>query len=465
MSTYNRYKESNVYDSDDISDHLYRSDGAGSHFKNKCVRVLPSSYFPPDASARRFTLHYLGHFADVMELLNCSWDVGSAVSFRELANQSNWLLISAQVGCPGHGKGPWDGLAGTIKRTLRELIVERELNLRNEYEVFEQIRDFFDTEDWRADHQDYKISRMNVMWLSEADVPRPPKNSVNVNRVSHREYAIGVRSLFGFTVSHYCPAADGPANRGALGSTGLLLQRFSCGCPPCTRFDMCNDANVDGSADYDCARQCTDCHYPQRRSLCTLNRQDNVGVAAQKKAAARALEASLDNLDVGDFVAFETGDFRRLGTQGGGAKHSFNIGRVVPFDDDHDDTVDFDDDDEAVVGVAAKAGSRTTEQQEHRKGDRLVKLRLFDRYVRNEPLTFQQTRHVYLLNVKKSFVKAVAASQLTEMANPFQEPSEEDPRLSHLEVLAQSQQWTPTFKMSTELSTEIEQLAGARRRS
>lgn len=350
---------------------------------------------------------------------------------------------------------------------LRELIVEKELNLRNEYEVFEQIRDYFDTEDWRAAHQEYKISRMNVTWLPENEVPRPPKNSVQINKVLHREYSLGVRSLFGFTVAHYHAADDGPANRGALGSTGLLSQRFSCGCPPCTAREYLDDANVDGSADSDCARQCTNCHYPQRRSLCILNRQDNVGVAAQKKAAARALEASLTDLDVGDFVAFETGDFRRLEKDGGGAKHSFNIGRVVPFDDDHDDAVDVDDDDEAVVvGVAAKSGSRSAEQQQFRKGDKLIKLRLFDRFVRNEPLTFQQTRHVYLLNAKKSFLTALAASQLTEMANPFeQEPSEKDPRLSQLEVLAQSQQWMPTFKMSAQLNMEIEQIAGAKRRS
>lgn len=342
-------------------------------------------------------------------------------------------------------------MAGTIKRKLRELIVEKELNLRNEFEVFKVIKGYFDSPNWRASHRDYKISRMNVTWLPESEVNRPPKKSVEVNLVRHHELSLGVRSLFSYAVAYYRPS-NGPANKGAFGSTGLLLQRSSCGCPPCTTFEVLDEANrVDGAADT--VFQCASCHFPQRRSLCVLNRQDNVGVAAQKKAAQQALETALKTLDVGDFVAFATGDFRRTEQDGGGAKYSFNIGRVMPFDKNDDDEV-------VVVGEAAKAGRRSELQQEHRKGDTLVRLRTFDRFVRKESRTFQQTRHVYLLNLKKSFLMAVAASELTEMAKPFEGKDEKDLTVSELEALAH---WTPTFEMSTALNTEIEQIALARR--
>ena len=56
----------------EFSEHLIRSDGAGSHFKN------------------RFTLRFITDYMKTMRLGRVSWCFGA----------------------PGHGKGPWDGLAG-----------------------------------------------------------------------------------------------------------------------------------------------------------------------------------------------------------------------------------------------------------------------------------------------------------------------------------------------------------------
>ena len=88
------------------------SDGAASHFK------------------QRFSIHFLKTFAKSSNLEAISWDFGA----------------------PGHGKGPWDGLAGTIKRTMRNRIFELELTLENAHEVFEHIKEYFGTETW-AQHQ------------------------------------------------------------------------------------------------------------------------------------------------------------------------------------------------------------------------------------------------------------------------------------------------------------------------
>lgn len=122
-------------------------------------------------------------------------------------------LLAFRTG-PGHGKGPWDGLAGTIKRTLRGLILEKELNLRNEKEVYEEIKKYFGAEKWAKDHENNKISRMNVMWLDTTDIFRPSKNSVKITKIQHRQLGIGVRSLFSYAVQNYNPVRDGSVYRG-----------------------------------------------------------------------------------------------------------------------------------------------------------------------------------------------------------------------------------------------------------
>jgi len=302
----------------------------------------------------------------------------------------NKLRTSWDAGCPGHGKGPWDGLAGTIKSTLRWLILDRELNLQNEYDVHREIRDYFGTEMWHSEHEKSKIKQMNVMWLGKAQVYRPVANSVVVNRIVHREYGIGVRALFGFVVAYYNKAGDS-SDRGALGVTGLLLQRFSCGCPPCVSLDF-----VDCVGDDQLLSRT--CHFPLKRSLCPLKREDNVGVAAQKKASQQRTKDALEAIAVGDFFAFETGDYRRKKKDGGGSTHAFSIGRVLPQEG------------EACV-VAQRRGSRSGEQQEYRKGNKLVKLQLHDRQEKN-PRTFQRADRIYLLNASKSLLKVVAATDL-----------------------------------------------------
>ena len=62
-----------------LSDHLIRSDGAGSHFKNK------------------YTFHYLGAYKSDNSLGHVSWDIG----------------------CPGHGKGEVDDTRRCLRCSLR----------------------------------------------------------------------------------------------------------------------------------------------------------------------------------------------------------------------------------------------------------------------------------------------------------------------------------------------------------
>ena len=78
-----------------ILEHLIRSDGAGSHFKNK------------------YTMIFFGKYKDSGGLERAVWCIG----------------------CPGHGKGAWDGLAGMIKQWLRQMILDKHLLLKEAIEV------------------------------------------------------------------------------------------------------------------------------------------------------------------------------------------------------------------------------------------------------------------------------------------------------------------------------------------
>ena len=315
------------------------------------------------------------------------------------------------------------------------MIVEKELNLRNEYEVFEQIKELFGTEKWAKDHQDNKISRMNVMWIDTKDITRPPVNSVKITRILHREYRLGVRLLFSYAVQYY-NRVNGRKDKGALGVTGINSQRFSCGCPPCANFEFLRPSDEN---------QCVACHFPQRRDVIPLRREDNIGVAAQKIAARQKVDQELDNLKDGDFVAFETGDYRIAQKDGGGSKHGFNVGRIISKFSDT-----------AYIVAEKTCRKATMLQQDCSKGHRLIKLRL---YKRNEtdPLTFEYNadRDAYWLNATKSFLGPV---DLEELANPYAKPkgSTENLTLSQLEDFAMWQNWKPKFKMTVELESSLE---------
>jgi hypothetical protein len=135
---------------------MLRSDGAASHFK------------------QRFSIHFLKAFAKSSNLEAISWDFGA----------------------PGHGKGPWDGLAGTIKRNR---IFELELTLVNAHEVFKHIHEYFGTETW-AQHQKKtrgsKIKDMTVTWLPKDVVNHTP--GYDVGAVICPETRIGTRLAFCF---------------------------------------------------------------------------------------------------------------------------------------------------------------------------------------------------------------------------------------------------------------------------
>ena len=76
-----------------------------------------------------------------------------------------------------------------------------------------------------------------------------------------------------------------------------------------------------------------------------------------------------ESLNVGDFVALETGDYRRTQREGGGSTHAFLLARVM---------------EQRGSGgkgyvVADDRATRTHDNEEYRPGDPVVLVRLFDR--------------------------------------------------------------------------------------
>lgn len=183
-----------------ILEHFIRSDGAGSHFKNK------------------YTMNFLGKYKDSAGLKRAVWCIG----------------------CPGHGKGAWDGLAGMIKQWLRQMILDKQLLLKEAIEVskksttrtpvcnnthslmqvYRVLKTHFGSSQWREAHASSTISVMNIMYLSEKEITDAEvrKAPFSFDCTSIRAHGRGCRDLFSF--------------RGVR--TSCLSSRvFSCWCMPC----------------------------------------------------------------------------------------------------------------------------------------------------------------------------------------------------------------------------------------
>ena len=308
----------------------------------------------------------------------------------------------------------------------------------DEKEVFEEIRSYFGTEEWAKEHEDNKISRMNVMWVDTKGIVRPSANSVSVNRVLHRELKIGTRSLFSYATGYYNPVTGEGVDQD--GTSGIILQRNSCGCVPYVNFDFCRNGSS-SEFDYDNV-QCMKCHFPQLRDCIPLTRTSSKGVAARRIAARKKAAEELDNLKDGDFIAFETGDYAKKQKDGGGSTHGFGVGRLI---------MKLGDD---PYFVAKNGGARSRTQQKHSAGDRLLKLRLYERS-ETKQRTFTYSERVYFLNASvKTYLGKV---ELEEIPNPHNKPSGlyRNLTVSQLDDLALWKAWTPKFTISRQLESSL----------
>ena len=261
--------------------------------------------------------------------------------------------------------GPWDGLAGFIKRTLRRRIIDGGLVLQDERDVFREIQKLCGELKCEG-----KVDYWNVDWLESSDITRPVANATDITKVFHRELKMGLRKLFHFSVGEHAPATA---------VTSLILQQFTCGCSKCANFEFDSTYQVE---------HCT--AHKQLCGICHLKREDNRGVVAKR---AKDLQASLElarKLPIGDIVALETGDFRRTQREGGGSQHGFLLARVLQQEERGE---------RKAYRVAGDRAMRTFENEAYRQGDVIILLRLLDRDDGdNTGLTFKDSSRIYLLN-------------------------------------------------------------------
>ena len=88
--------------------------------------------------------------------------------------------IWIDFGCPGHGKGPWDGMGAVMKQQLtRDLTNGRILTesgyIRNPKEVAEHLRNRFQTEEWKAAHKDKSIHEIIVTYSDHGQIVERPR--------------------------------------------------------------------------------------------------------------------------------------------------------------------------------------------------------------------------------------------------------------------------------------------------
>ena len=156
-------------------------------------------------------------------------------------------------------------------------------------------------------------------------------------------------------------------------TTALFLQQFTCGCRAC--ISSCRRDNA----------QIGDCACEQGNGECTLDKRVQTGVAAQAKVRKEQALERARSLAVGDMIALETGDHRRLQREGGGTEHAFLVARVVARNGG------------GAYSIADDRAMRTNENEEYRVGDGLVNLRLFERDPDDETgRKFSVTDRLYL---------------------------------------------------------------------
>ena len=296
--------------------------------------------------------------------------------------------------------GPWDGLAGFIKRTLRRRIIDGGLVLQDERDVYREIQKLCGELKCEG-----KVDYWNVDWLESSDITRPVANATDITKVFHRELKMGLRKLFHFSVGEHAPATA---------VTSLILQQFTCGCSKCANFEFDSTYQVE---------HCT--AHKQLCGICHLKREDNRGVVAKR---AKDLQASLElarKLPIGDIVALETGDFRRTQREGGGSQHGFLLARVLQQEERGE---------RKAYRVAGDRAMRTFENEAYRQGDVIILLRLLDRDDGdNTGLTFKDSSRIYLSNfasLKATGLQLQAArGRAATAAGLMQLPADENRRI------------------------------------
>lgn len=225
------------------------SDNAGSHFKNSR------------------TLNYLSRLRDLLE-----------------------RKVTWSFGCPGHGKGPWDGIGGMMKRALRSATLKLQKIFKDYKQVAAYLFEKFEGGDW---HDKHKVG--SGFTINAVEVHQIPSSEIRKDKQEFEEYESieGIRKSFGYL---------------ALPSSRVLQRWFDCWCTTCAAATgpgggMKETSRQSGYIVTDCKRQVDEPWWDYSVRL-----KGTRGITAQKKIAqekGREIAEKLTKLGPNTFVAVQ----------------------------------------------------------------------------------------------------------------------------------------------------------------
>ena len=127
-------------------------------------------------------------------------------------------MVWVGFGCPGHGKGPWDGIGAMVKTKLsRDLTNVQVLTpsgkMASALEAAQHARAIFCTQEWAREHMYMEIQECVVLYLDESEISRPAVPD-DVDTV------VGILSHYSYLF---------------LSSNTYCMRPYICFCPACAR--------------------------------------------------------------------------------------------------------------------------------------------------------------------------------------------------------------------------------------
>jgi hypothetical protein len=177
--------------------------------------------------------HFEKWYAEVKQERFWAWleETDNATHFKSKENLLFWSerpskykekefikMVWVEYGCPGHGKGPWDGLGAMAKTKVTRDLTDSNVQtpsgrITSALETAQHLRATFCTPQWPKKHKkNMKINKVVVMYLDTGEIVRPSAPP-DVSAVK------GILSSYSFmffgTPGHYA------------------MRKYSCWCKQC----------------------------------------------------------------------------------------------------------------------------------------------------------------------------------------------------------------------------------------
>jgi hypothetical protein len=277
--------------------HIY-SDGAAAHFK------------------QRGSLHYITGLSSISHL-NMTWTFG----------------------CPGHGKGTWDGLGGIIKNKTGHHLKAEDKFVSSAKEVFNIIYELFASDKAQARfdaNPSIKIKEWKILWLPDSFIIRPPalpkKNTKTKKRKDKEgneveeagdDDEVGEKNIFSPLKAFHNVGTRGIFYYKAEHRDGFSVRLSACHCCYCMR-----DYHADGMGTIP-----TGCLSKEGYQYLICQRLDEEWKLEKESLMARVSSNLMGLVKEGNIVAMSSSTLMQGSSNSIYA--SFDIGRIAHVNDDN----------------------------------------------------------------------------------------------------------------------------------